>query len=165
MSKFNIKIGKCDGAVLIGDSANLTIGATQGIPQEQHVPRETTTTTVHSPCQETGDDINYKAKSGYVLVINNYIFPKRPDGERHWSGEDVKGLKSLFDDFNFTTKIYDNLEQREIKGLLQDTSEKDFGRYDCFVCVILSHGSKDRIYGTDDISINIEAITSCFFAK
>ena len=117
---------------------------------------------VHSPCQETGDDINYKAKSGYVLVINNYIFPKRPDGERHWSGEDVKGLKSLFDDFNFTTKIYDNLEQREIKGLLQDTSEKDFGRYDCFVCVILSHGSKDRIYGTDDISINIEAITSCF---
>ena len=117
---------------------------------------------VHSPCQETGDDIDYKAKSGYVLVINNYIFPTRPDGERHWSGEDVKGLKSLFDDFNFTTKIHDNLEQREIKGLLQDTSEKDFGRYDCFVCVILSHGSKDGIYGTDDNLINIEAITSCF---
>ena len=86
----------------------------------------------------------------------------RPDGERHWSGEDVKGLKSLFDDFNFTTKIHNNLEQREIKGLLQDTSEKDFGRYDCFVCVILSHGSKDGIYGTDDNLINIEAITSCF---
>lgn len=30
MSKFNVKIGKCDGAVVIGDSANLTIGATQG---------------------------------------------------------------------------------------------------------------------------------------
>mgnify|MGYP006963827105 FL=1 len=44
----------------------------------------------------------------------------------------MKGLKSLFDDFNFTTKIHDNLEQSEIKRLLQDTSEKDFGRYDCF---------------------------------
>lgn len=30
MSKFDIKIGKCDGAVVIGDRANLTIGATQG---------------------------------------------------------------------------------------------------------------------------------------
>ena len=48
--------------------------------------------------------------------------------------------------------------------LLTETAEKDFSKYDCFVFVILSHGSKDGIYGTDDEVINIEAINSLFWA-
>ncbi len=46
--------------------------------------------------------------------------------------------------------------------LLTDTAEKDFSKFDCFVCVILSHGSKDGIYGTDDEVIKVEAITKFF---
>ena len=30
MSKFNVKIGECTGAVVVGDHANLTIGQTDG---------------------------------------------------------------------------------------------------------------------------------------
>lgn len=46
--------------------------------------------------------------------------------------------------------------------LLTDTAEKDFSRFDCFVCVILSHGSKNGIYGTDEQVIKVEAITKLF---
>ena len=47
-------------------------------------------------------------------------------------------------------------------NVLKDTAEKDFSRYDCFVCVILSHGSKEGIYGTDEQVIKPDAITSLF---
>ncbi|XP_022784434.1 caspase-3-like isoform X2 [Stylophora pistillata] len=161
MSNFSISIENCPHLV-VSDQATVHIASNKGIPQEQHVPKQATSTRAHTPCQETGDDIIYQAKSGYALVINNYIFPQRTDVERHGSGEDVKGLKSLFDDFNFTTRTHDNLKQSEILELLRETSEKDFGRYDCFVCIILSHGFGDGIFGTDDVLIKIEAITSFF---
>ena len=106
--------------------------------------------------------MNYLAKSGYVLVINNYLFPQRVNVERTGSNDDVQNLTNLFDDFNFRTRTHDNLTRSEMLKLLTETAEKDFSKYDCFVCVILSHGSKDGIYGTDDEVINIEAITSLF---
>ena len=110
----------------------------------------------------SGDDINYKAKSGYVLVINNYIFPRRDDAERTGSNDDVRNLMSLFDDFNFRHKVVDNQTGSQMLELLRGTAEKDFSKYDCFVCVILSHGKKDAIYGTDEDAIKIEALTSLF---
>ena len=117
----------------------------------------------HVPCQESsGDDINYKAKSGYVLVINNYIFPGRDDVERTGSNDDVRNLISLFDDFSFRHRVEHNQNESQMLELLRNTAEKDFSRYDCFVCVILSHGTKDGIYGTDEKVIKIEAITSLF---
>ena len=96
------------------------------------------------------------------MVINNYIFPQRANIERTGSDDDAKNLANLFDDFGFRSRIHCNLTGVEMLRLLTDTAEKDFSRYDCFVCVILSHGSKDGIYGTDDKVINIEAITSLF---
>ena len=117
----------------------------------------------HAPCQESsGDDINYKAKSGYVLVINNYIFHGRDDVERTGSNDDVRNLISLFDDFSFRHKVEHNRSGSQMLELLRNTAEKDFSRYDCFMCVILSHGTKDGIYGTDEKVIKIEAITSLF---
>ena len=106
--------------------------------------------------------MNYIARSGYVLVINNYIFPQRADVERTGSNDDVKNLTNLFDDFGFPPRVQDNQTGSEMLSLLKETAEKDFSKYDCFVCVILSHGSKDGIYGTDEEVINIEVITSLF---
>ena len=113
--------------------------------------------------QESSDyDINYVAKTGYVLVINNVIFPGRENSVRTGSDEDVDRLVDLFYSFRFLIKKYRNLERNDMMNLLTHTSEKDFSKYDCFVCVILSHGSKDGIYGTDDQVIKLEAITSLF---
>ena len=117
----------------------------------------------HVPCRESsGDDINYKAKSGYVLVINNYIFPGKDDVVRTGSIDDVWKLIRLFDDFSFRQRVLDNQSGSQMLELLRGTAKKDFSRYDCFVCVILSHGTEDGIYGTDEKGIKIEAITSLF---
>ncbi|KAL9959536.1 hypothetical protein ACROYT_G032866 [Oculina patagonica] len=165
-SKFNVKVSGCTGAVVVGDHALLNVGAstTDARPQAQRRPvPEQTTPATHAPCQVSeGDDINYKAASGYVLVINNNIFPSREDVERTGSNDDVKNLTSVFDDFNFTTRTHNNLSQSDMLALLTETAEKDFSKYDCFVCVILSHGSKDGIYGTDEQVIKVEAITKLF---
>ena len=116
-----------------------------------------------APSQESsGDDINYKAKSGYVLVINNYIFPGRERVERTGPNDDVRNLTSLFDDFNFRCVVEDNQTGSQMIKLLQKTAEKDFSTFDCFLCVILSQGKKDGIYGTDEEVIEMEAITSLF---
>ena len=95
-------------------------------------------------------------------MINNYIFPRRVNVERTGSNDDVRNLISLFDDFNFQHKVEHNQSGSQMLELLRNTAEKDFSRYDCFVCVILSHGTKDGIYGTDEKVIKIEAITSPF---
>ena len=108
------------------------------------------------------DQINYIANTGYVLVINNVQFPGRENPVRSGSDEDVERLVDLFRDFRFQIKERRNLERSDMMNLLTDTSEKDFTKYDCFVCVILSHGAQNGIYGTDDQVITLEAITSLF---
>ena len=106
--------------------------------------------------------MNYIARSGYVLILNNYLFPQRVNVERTGSNEDVRKLKNLFDDFGFRSRVADNLTRSEMLSILKDTAEKDFSKYDCFVCVILSHGSEGGVYGVDDEIIYIKAITSLF---
>ena len=91
------------------------------------------------------------------------MFPGRDDVERTGSNDDVKNLINLFDDFSFRHRLEHNLSGSQMLELLRGTAEKDFSRYDCFVCVILSHGTKDGIYGTDEkVMIKIETITSLF---
>lgn len=83
--------------------------------------------------------------------------------ERSGSEQDVRNLKSLFDDFGLKPiKVVNNLTSTQMLELLEETSEKDFSKYDCFICVILSHGSKEGIHGTDDEAIQVEALTSKF---
>ena len=116
-----------------------------------------------SRCQEyAADGMNYIARSGYVLIINNYLFSYMRHAERSGSNDDVKNLKNLFDDFGFRYRVQDNQTRREMLLLLTDTSEKDFSKYDCFVCVILSHGSENGVHGADGEIICIETITSLF---
>ena len=102
-------------------------------------------------------------KTGYILIINNQIFPQRADLECSGSEEDVKNLKSLFDNFGLgPIKVVHNLSLTQLLGLLEETSKKDFSMFDCFICVILSHGSKEGIHGTDNEAIQVKALTSKF---
>ena len=91
------------------------------------------------------------------------MFPGRDDVERTSSNGDVKNLINLFDDFGFRQRLEHNQSGSQMLELLRGTAEKDFSRYDCFVCVLLSHGTKDGIYGTDlQVMIKTETITSLF---
>ncbi|XP_067024520.1 caspase-3-like isoform X3 [Acropora muricata] len=175
MPKFTTTVTGCKN-VVIGDRNSLTIdaGRTQRSQEERVFSQEDPGTSAQVNGQETSgygidrdqsndnDQINYIAKTGYVLVINNVQFPGRRNPVRSGSDEDVQRLVDLFQDFRFEIRESRDLERRDMMILLRDTSARDFTKYDCFVCVILSHGEKDGICGTDDEVITIEAITSLF---
>lgn len=94
-------------------------------------------------------------------MINNFIFLD----VLQTGAFNVMSLFDVFDKFGFRTRIDDNLTKGGLLKVLRDTSKKDFSEYECFVCVILSHGSKGGICGTDDEVVTLDTITSLFHSK
>ncbi|KAG7326800.1 hypothetical protein KOW79_010201 [Hemibagrus wyckioides] len=94
--------------------------------------------------------IEYKMSSvprGLCLIINNVKFdPSLPD--RPGSMRDEESIKEVFQWLGFTLDVYRNQTAEETKDLLKSYSQKPHDG-DCFVCFIMSHGSKDGVHGTD----------------
>ena len=97
----------------------------------------------------------YIARSGYVLIINNY--PVDEQFERDPTEKKVFAQK-----FGFTTREDLNLTTGDMLKALTDTAQRDFSNDDCFCCIIRSTGTKNGICGTDDKPIDIKTITSLF---
>ena len=96
-------------------------------------------------------------------MINNQFFPGRRDVERCGSEMDVKNMSEFFENAGLNPiKECQNQEASQMKTELKNASEKDFSKYDCFICVILSHGSREGILGTDNKAIQVDYITSLF---
>ena len=95
---------------------------------------------------------NHITESCYVLAIHN-----------HPAGYHLVKLTGWFDfNFGFHSDVHKGLTTSEMLKLLKETANKDFFGYDGFLCVIVSYGSKDGIYGRDDKAISLETITSLF---
>ncbi|XP_013807675.2 caspase-8-like [Apteryx mantelli] len=98
---------------------------------------------------------------GYCVILNNYIF-KNPYETREGTVKDGEALKRVFKWLQFETVEYMDLEANQMYAKVKEYSKKDHSNMDCFVCVILSHGEKDKIKGIDQEFINIKDLLSCF---
>lgn len=99
------------------------------------------------------DQGDYIAKSGYVLIINNYP----------WAIQLQRSEKNVFaQTLGFTTREDINLTTSDMLKALTETAQRDFSNNDCFFCVIRSTGTEHGICGTDDKPIDIKTITSLF---
>ena len=98
---------------------------------------------------------DYIARSGYVLIINNY--PVDEPFERDYTEKKIFAQK-----FRFTTREDLNLTTGDMLKALTDTAQRDFSNNDCFCCIIRSTGTENGICGTDDKPIDITTITSLF---
>ncbi|XP_026989255.1 caspase 20, apoptosis-related cysteine peptidase [Tachysurus fulvidraco] len=100
---------------------------------------------------KAGDEINeYKMSSvprGHCLIINNITF-ESPRQVRNGSILDEESLKKVFQWLGFSLHVYRNQTAEQMKVLLKTFNQKHHDG-DCFVCCILSHGSKDGVLGTD----------------
>ena len=97
----------------------------------------------------------YIARSGYVLIINNYPTPTASDP--------FKSEKTAFaEGFGFTTREDIYLTTSDMLKALTDTAQRDFSNNDCFCCIIRSTGTEHGICGIDDKPIDIKTITSLF---
>lgn len=64
----------------------------------------------------------------------------------------------------FTPDVHRNQTAEEMKDLLKSYSQKTHDG-DCFVCFIMSHGSKDGVHGTDGGIISKDDIFGPFSGK
>ena len=87
---------------------------------------------------------------------------------RTGSEVDVEAIKAFCD----LTGIYvhktsktENLTATEIEALCSEVSERDFSRYNGFLCFILSHGKEEVIFGVDGNEVSVQKIISSFRGK
>ncbi|MGH0116211.1 UNVERIFIED_CONTAM: hypothetical protein FKN15_000138 [Acipenser sinensis] len=71
-------------------------------------------------------------------------------------------LTKVFKWLHFEVVQYNDQTAREIHSTMERYRQQDHSNRDCFVCCILSHGSKGTIAGTDGCSVPIREITSYF---
>ncbi|MGH0130911.1 UNVERIFIED_CONTAM: hypothetical protein FKN15_059632 [Acipenser sinensis] len=113
-----------------------------------------------------------REKRGYCLIINNYDFSEsrtRSSLEQKWCTDrrgtdaDASALNTVFQWLGFDTVCLKDLTKKKILDEIEKyqniTDHKD---RDCFVCCILSHGEKGKIYGTDGRAVLINEITKPF---
>lgn len=88
---------------------------------------------------------------GIALIINNETFQDQVTlPEREGTDKDCTDLEKLFGDFlGFLVVKKKNLTLQLMKQLHEEYLKKDHSAYKCFVSVILSHGLKNGICGTD----------------
>jgi len=104
---------------------------------------------------------------GIALVINIKAYNPNPHqlDERKWSEKDIESLKRTLEYLEFDLKFYENLKANEIKEKIQNIAELDHTNSDCFLCVVMSHGSDDKIMASDSEEISLvellKPIKSC----
>ncbi|XP_062607321.1 caspase-6-like [Saccostrea cucullata] len=111
---------------------------------------------------------------GRVLVINNKIFfgPLEKDDvgkkrvtltDRLGTEQDEIKIREVFEQMNFVVDVFNDKKGEEIKDILRGEVERDIHRAaDCFVLVIMTHGTTGAIYGVDGKTVSIEEIKKQF---
>ncbi|XP_050389599.2 caspase-1 [Patella vulgata] len=103
---------------------------------------------------------------GYCIIINNEKFKRNTTDndsimkDRKGSSIDRDRLKETFDKLLFIVESYDNLKAGEMaRKINQFALNEDHTNYDCFAVVILSHGTRDNVYGSDGKPVAIRDLT------
>ena len=101
------------------------------------------------------------------LAISGNLFqtPNISFTDRCGSSVDVQKLTNLFQRFGFEIRLHENLGHREMSKVLKECSRDDHSKYDCFVCVIMSHGLEGSVYGIDGMPIKTVHVHQAFNPK
>ncbi|XP_055958391.1 caspase-3 [Patella vulgata] len=105
------------------------------------------------------------APRGYLLVINNKHFPANDEGQdmtRQGSDIDVAAIQVLFKQLNFTVDVRSDLTAQEMRETLVEYSQMNHTQYDCFICIIASHGDDGGIVCTDRHTIPHDEVYEYF---
>ncbi|XP_063951666.1 uncharacterized protein LOC129256981 isoform X1 [Lytechinus pictus] len=100
---------------------------------------------------------------GLCIIFNAENFTGSKLDKRVGTEKDVEALRNTFqNNLRLKTLVKNDPTRQTYVDCLQEIARMDHSEYDCFVCVILSHGSKGCVYGTDGRQIQIDALTGLF---
>eukprot|EP00057_Strongylocentrotus_purpuratus_P005939 XP_011660413.1 PREDICTED: uncharacterized protein LOC105436511 [Strongylocentrotus purpuratus] len=104
---------------------------------------------------------------GLVLIINNYRFHEAKD--RPGSELDLINIQHVFSRIGYEPVIMTNLSANEIRSFLDECVSRinleGFISHSSVVLVLMSHGEKRGIYGTDLEVVTIQEIKSKFSGR
>ncbi|XP_030207993.1 caspase-6 isoform X2 [Gadus morhua] len=132
------------------------------------VGSESKTATDHGVDALTGSDftleeykMNYNSR-GMALIFNQETFLDRPNKTRSGTNFDRDNLEKRFKELNFDVTVHQDLKRVDILAKLKEAALDDHNvNADCFVCVFLSHGEKDKVCAHDE-DISIDEVTALF---
>ena len=104
-------------------------------------------------------EVRYKMEEmprGYCLIIGNNNFQNSEP--RKGTEQDIEKLGATFKWLNFKVEIEKDCKAEDIRRLMEEYSTIDHGKFDCFICCILSHGDSQGISGTDNKNVTLNEI-------
>ncbi|XP_072181236.1 uncharacterized protein [Diadema setosum] len=103
---------------------------------------------------------------GFCIIFNAKHFRRQADvslSQRDGTERDVERLLNTFgNNLKFKTHVIHDPPAHGYINVLSDLQKYDHSNFDCFVCIILSHGAKDVVYGSDGKTTPIDAMTGLF---
>ncbi|ELT95224.1 hypothetical protein CAPTEDRAFT_54618, partial [Capitella teleta] len=100
---------------------------------------------------------------GIAVIINNETFDDEDRfPKRESSDYDVINMEQLFRALYFRVEKHVNKSAQEIIRCLEKNKSYLPWKSDIFVAVIMSHGSRDSVYGTDGGKVPIDDITAIY---
>ena len=100
------------------------------------------------------------AKRGIALVININKYEPNPSKikEREWSIKDVENLTKTLNYLEFDLELEENLKKSQIEQRLQQIASINHEHFDCFLCVVMSHGNDDSFSTSNSELMSFEEI-------
>ncbi|CAG5131086.1 unnamed protein product [Candidula unifasciata] len=101
---------------------------------------------------------------GRVLIVNNETFKtnhgtKKENekviycSDREGSSYDKDNLEVLFTQLGFLVQTVNNQTKEDMEKIFKEECEKNHREYDCFILIILTHGHKGIVFGSDGYSV------------
>lgn len=119
--------------------------------QRQDVPRQRQDVPRQSPLQNVPRVAYYEMTSnprGICVIISNKKFTRMHP--REGTEVDQAKLEATFKKLGFIIKRYENLNVKDMVGVMKDISILDHSKYQALVVCILSHGGENFIYRTEN---------------
>ena len=109
-------------------------------------------------------------RRGVALLINNIEFTDRERFKTRVGAEfDSESLRRVLGKLHFEVRLHQDKTQCEMRKLLEKVAHEDHSHADCFMCVVMSHGTKLEdgglgVFGVDGEIIYIEAEAMSLFS-
>jgi caspase 7 len=101
------------------------------------------------------------AKRGIALLININKYEPNPFKleEREWSIKDVENLKKTLEYLEFDIELVENSSKSQIGECLKKIATNiNNQHFDCFLCVVMSHGNGDNFVTSNSELMSFEEI-------